>query len=68
MLTRDAKEIKMKIIMDKEGINIQISHFTGKLIIELRNKLFSCYIRSIALHYTKKSGVEVFGKLQYVML
>ena len=53
MLTRDGyctEEIDMRIAITEEAFNRKISLLTRKLNIELRKKLFWCYVWSIALY------------------
>ena len=40
----------MKIVISKEAFNRKISLLKSKLNIELRKKLVSCYVWSIALY------------------
>ena len=53
VLTRDSyctREIKMRIVTNKEAFNRKISLLTSKLNIELRKELIRCYVWSIALY------------------
>jgi hypothetical protein len=48
--TRSACEIKSRIVMAKAAFKKKKTLFTGKLDLNLRKKLVTCYIWSIALY------------------
>ena len=63
----------MRIFIAKEAFNRKILLLRSKLNIELKKKLVSCYVWSIAQIWlrdldTKKIGTEVFRELRNVVL
>jgi hypothetical protein len=53
VLTRDGyftREIKIRIAIAKEAFNRKLSLLASKINIELRKKLVTCYVWSIALY------------------
>ena len=65
VLTRNGywtREIKMRIALAKEEFNRKISILTTKLHIELRMKVFRCFVWSIAVYDSETWTLRKFGQ------